>query len=219
MDPVILNATNISGRFAAGAKIPFGAVCERTASGEVQGTTTGTRYDYIGVAVDDVVEKDVDGFYSDGDAVPLITSGTCRVWMLGGVASQSGDFVIAAGTIGAGTEALGICTEEATATTRTAASMARIIGDDVGSADYDQIIAANVASGASTITMDSTTMSALALSAGDYIVIDDDNGAEVNRVASVTTTVITLQETTSNAYTTAATGTVYRLVQADVELI
>lgn len=219
MKPVAMNATNIAGKFAAGGQIPFGAVCERTAAGEVKATTTGTRYDYIGVAVDDNLTKDVDGFYSDGNNVPLVTSGVCRVWMLGGVESLSGDFIIFAGALGAGSEQLGVCTEESTATTRTAASIGRIIGDDVGSTDDTQVLSADAASGQKTLTLLAAAVTAIGLSVGDYIIIADSSTAEVNRVAATTSTTITLQNNTVNAYTTAATATVYKLVQADVELM
>lgn len=223
MEPVLMNATNISGKFAAAGKIAFGAVCMRSAAGEVKATLANDLMAYVGVANDNNVEKDVEGFYSDGDAVPLITSGTCRVWMLGGVVSQAGDFIklVAAGVVGNNAENIGICTEEATAVTRTVNTIGKIIGpDDVGSADYDQLVITTSAAGQKVITMDATTMTALALSAGDRILVSDLGvGSEVQVVDSVTSTTITCTENLVFTYTQAANTIVYRLVQAEVELL
>lgn len=222
MKDVRLNPTNISGKFAAGGKTVFGAVVQRSAAGEVKANAVGVSA-RIGVVVNDAVEMDVDGFYSDGDAVSIITGGTCRVWMVGGVESQSGDYVRViptGGAYGNDVEYLGICTEEATATTATANTIARIIGDDVGSTDDDQLIVTTSVAGQKVITMDATTMTAGGYAAGDYILVSDDGvGAEVQMIDSVTSTTITCKENLVFTYTQAAGTYVYKLVQADVELM
>ena len=217
-----MNATNISGKFAAAGKIAFGAVCMRSAAGEVKATASATMA-YIGVAVDDNVEKDVEGFYSDGDAVPLQTSGTCRVWMLGGVVSQAGDFIrlIPTTIIGNDADFIGVCTEEATATTRTVNTVGKIIeADDIGSTDYVQLVETTSNSGQKVVTMSAAKITALALSAGDYILVSDLGvGSEVQVVDSVSSTAITCTENLVNTYTAAADTNVYRLSQAEVELL
>lgn len=221
MEPVELKATNIAGKFAAGGKIAFGAVVQRSAAGEVKASLVGTSA-RIGVAVNDNVTKDVDGFYSDGDKVPIITGGTCRVWMVGGIVSQSGDFVkiLPVDIYGNDAEHIGICTEEATATTSTANTIGRIIGDDVGDTDDDQLIETTSNAGQKVITMSAAKMTAINLSAGDYILVSDEaTGSEVQMVDSVTTTTITCKENLVFTYTAAALTIVYKLVQADVELM
>ena len=221
MEPVNINATHITGKFAAAGKIAFGAIVQRSAAGEVKACLANTSA-RIGIADWDNVEKDVEGFYSDGDAVPIITSGPARVWMLGGTASESGDFVkiVTTGIVGNDAEYIGICTEEATATTSTADTIGRIIGDDVGSADYDQLVESTAAAGQKDIVMTAAKMTALNLSAGDYILVSDLGvGSEVQVVDSVTSTTITVKENLVFTYTAAASTIVYRLDQADVELL
>ena len=221
MEPVNVNALNITGRFAAAGKIAFGAIVQRSADGEVKACLANTAA-RIGIADWDNTEKDVDGFYSDGDAVPIITSGVARVWMLGGTASQSGDFVkiVTTGIVGNDAEYIGICTEEATATTNTANSIGRIIGEDVGSADYDQLVESTAAAGQKDITMTAAKMTALNLSPGDYILVSDLGvGSEVQVVDSVTSDTITVKENLVFTYTAAADTIVYRLDQAEVALL
>jgi len=220
MEPVNVNALHIAGNFAAGGKIAFGAIVQRSAAGEVKACLANTSA-HIGIAVQDDLEKDVDGFYSDGDSVPIQTSGPARVWMLGGTASQSGDFVkiVTTGVVGNDAEHIGICTEESTATTKTVNTVGRIIGDDVGSADYDQLVESDAAAGQKEITMSAAKMTALDLSAGDYILVSDLGvGSEVQVVDSVTSTAITVKENLVFTYTAAASTIVYRLDQAIVEL-
>jgi len=221
MYPVNVNAQNITSKFAAAGKIAFGAIVQRSAAGEVKACLANTSA-RIGIADWDNVEKDVDGFYSDGDPVPIITSGVARVWMLGGTASQSGDYVkiVTTGVVGNDAEYIGICTEEATATTNTANTIGRIVGDDVGSADYDQLIESTAAAGQKVITMTAAKMTALGIVAGDYILVSDLGvGSEVQVVDSVTSTAITVKENLVFTYTAAADTNVYKLVQADVELL
>lgn len=219
MEPVNVNAFHLTGDFAAGVETMFGAVVARSAEGELSPIASGNVYATLGVVVNDVVEQDADGFFADGKPLTAITAGIARVWMLGGVASQTNDFIRACSTVGAGTEKLGICTEETTATTKTLYTLGKIVGPDVGSADYDQVLVSNAASGQKTLTLDATKITALGLSKGDYILIDDDSSAEVKMVDSVSTTEITVKENLTNAYTTAASATVYRLTQAEVQLI
>ena len=202
--------------FAAGGEIAFGALCDRSGDGIVKAIITGDIYDYVGVAPDDVVEKDVDGFYSQYDSVPLITAGVVRLWLLGGGTGEAGEYVRPAAALGGATEFLGVVAQD---TNRTHYSVGRIVGDDVGHANFDQLLVSNAASGQKTLTLDATKIGALACAVGDYIVIDDDNGAEINRVAAIGTATLTCQKNLTNAYTTAATGTVYKLTQVEVLLL
>jgi hypothetical protein len=63
----------------------------------------------------------------------------------------------------------------------------------MGSKSY-KIPASDVAIGATTITMTAGEIATMAIAVGDYILLEDINGAcQVNRVASLTSTVITLE--------------------------
>lgn len=210
--------------FVAGAPIAYGAMVERTAAGTVKGCA-GAGLDYLGVAVEREVENETNpGFYNTGDVVLIKPNGWAMCWLMGGTTSTTNAYLkLGGGAYGATTEAVGFLIPEATPATRTVNSTGRNIGDtttgDVGHADFDQVLVANAAVGDLTLTLDAAKMLALALIPGDYIVIDSDAAQEVNRVESVTTTTITLQNPCAAAYTTAATGTVYKLRQVKTLLL
>lgn len=210
--------------FAAGGRIAYGMFVQRTAAETVKGAA-GAAYTYVGVAEDREIEGSVSGFYSQYEAVPIIPKGKVMAWLMGGLTLTTGDFVkLGGGAYGAGTENVGYVIPEGTKTTKTLLTVGKVVGNstttgDVGSADYDQVLVSNAAAGDTVLTLDAGKMTSLALTAGDYIVIDSDAAQEVNRVQSVTSTTITLQNPCSAAYTTAAAGTVYKLVQVEIELV
>jgi len=218
MKPVKVNAFDIRNGFAAGARTAFGALCTRSADGIAKPIATGTTVsDYIGVAPEDMVTKTVEGFYSQYDTLPLISAGVVHVWLLGGETIDSGNYLKAPTTLGAGTEPLGVLVPEGTATTRTTKSLAKCVGPDVGDADYDQTVSSI---SEKVLTIDSAAhLTALSLAKGDYVVIDSDEAAEVNRIdnPAVSTTTCSVQLDPSASHATNIK--IYKLVQAEVLLL
>lgn len=214
---------NLTG-FAAGAAIAYGMLVERTAAGTVKGCA-GAGLDYLGVACDrEVINNTNPGFYSKYDVVDVKDAGVCMCWLMGGQTSTTNAYLkLGGGAYGATTESVGYLIPEATPAARTLNTVAKNVGDattgDVGHADFDQVLVGNAAAGDLTLTLDAAKITALALVPGDYIVIDSDAAQEVNRVVSTTATTITLQNPCAASYTTAAAGTVYKLVQVKVRLL
>ena len=205
--------------YAAGAAVAYGMFVARSADNVVK--ESGTGYEYIGVACDrEVINEDKPGFYETYEPIEIKPNGIAHVWLMGGLVATAGDYLkLGAGGYGATTERLGYTILDTTGQ-RTVYSVARVIGGaSVGSADFDQVLVGNAAAGDLTLTLDAGKITALALVPGDYIVIDSDAAQEVNRVVSTTTTTITLQNPCAAAYTTAAAGTVYKLVQVKVLLL
>ncbi len=215
MEPVNVNAFDI-GSYAIGARTAFGALAQWSANGIVKPTATGTLYSYVGLVNEDLVEKTVDGFFSQYDMAPLIRAGIGRAWLLGGVTADAGDYLKIAATLGAGTEFLGVLDAEADVT-RTLYSVAKVVGDDVGDAEYDQTVSSI---SAKELTIDSAAhLTSLALSKGDYVVIDSNEAAEVNRIVdpAVSTTKCSVQLDPNASHANAIK--IYKLVQAEVLLL
>lgn len=216
MEDVRQEGSRIFGEHAAGGIIPFGAALQYgAADGEVVAAVTATTLSCIGIADMDAVEKDNDGFYADGNPIPIITGGPCNVWLTGGEAAVTGNYLKLQTQFGAGTENLGVFMVDGNS--RTVLSQAKVIGKNVGSADYDQVIT-TAASGSKTVTFGSAAIiTSLGCAVGDYILLEDDDGAEINRVSAIGTTTITLQNAMVNTYD--ATPKAYTLKQVLVELI
>lgn len=228
MKPVIINAFDQVGPFAAASKIAFGAACAYAAAGTIQATKDiGVSQNLIGVAPDDAVEKAEPGFYSQYDAVPLITAGRARVWVTGNndadIALLAGDYLEIADVGGTNALPVGvfqIMTGEASETgaVREATSVARAMEDATLTAI--QSVAATVAVGDTAITMASGDMTLLDLSAGDYILMEDAGGnCMINRVASTTATVINLQMASTVAMSSTTDDDIHKLVQVSAVLI
>lgn len=203
----------------AASEIPFGAMVTRADDGTIKAQVTNVPYNYLGVAMDDQRQQvPYDGFYAAGKKVPYIATGTANVWLLGGDTVGAGDFVRFPATLGAGTESLGIVSVESTATTRTAYSVGRVLEcDDAGHADYDQVITSY--DGAVVTFGSAAILTKLALKEGDYVVIDSNEKAEVNRVLepATSTTTCTMEKDLLSGHTT--NPIMYKLVQIEVELI
>ena len=224
MKPVNVNAFDVLGGFAANARIPFGCAVRRAAAGKVDiayDGAAGTYHAILGIVDWDLVEKTVDGFYSQYDPVPIIPAGRARVWVLGhetgiveGGFLKSGDL---------GSPACGVFDKETTITTRTINSLAKVMEDPTGllHADYGNK-AASSATGSSITMASADVVTAMKLAAGDYIAIGNtsDDEAEINRVKSIADAVITTQEPLAQTYTCGASATkVYKLVQLEALLI
>lgn len=206
------------GEHAAAGRIPFGAGLQYGAADkEVVGAVTATTLSCVGIAEESAVEMDTPGFYEDGDAVSIVTGGPCRIWLVGGEVINAGQYLRLSTTLGAGTENLGVFVPASTPDTRSAACHAKAIGGNVGSADYDQVIT-TATSGSKTVTFGSAAIvTNLGVAVDDYILLDDNDGAEINLVTAVGTTTITLQNAMVNTYD--ATPKAYLLKQVEVELI
>ncbi len=203
----------------AASEIPFGAMVTRSADGTIKATASGTLYDYLGVAVNDMRQQvPYDGFYAAGKIVPYVTTGTANVWLLGGQTIDAGNFVMLSATLGAGSEGLGVLKPEGTPTTRTAASVGRVIDmADSGDADYDQSITSYTGDA---VTFGSSTIKDyLDLVDGDYVVIASTEKAEVNMVADAdySSTVVKMVKDPLSGHTTSPK--MYKLTQMEIELI
>lgn len=224
MKPVIINAFDILGSMAAASILPFGAAATYAAAGTVKAPVcTATAYDILGIAVDDAVEKTVPGFYSQYDAVPLVTAGRARVWVTPNNTTaadiKAGDYLDLAVLGGSNTLPVGVFEESGSQTgqTRLTSSLARALED----ADLvDCVVPDDVAVGDTTVTLSPAEMTTLDLSVGDYILLEDLNGnVQVNRAKSMTTTVITLQIASNVALTSGDSDLVHKLTQCEVMLL
>ena len=203
----------------AASEIPFGAFVTRSADGTIKAQVTNAPYNYLGVAVDDQRQQmPYDGFYAAGKKVPYIATGTANVWLLGGQTIDAGDFVRFPTTLGAGTESLGVVIPETDPIIRTAYSVGRVLETyDAGDANYDQLVDSFVGS---VVTFNAAaTIAKLDLVEGDYVVIDSDEAAEVNRVVDPLTSAKTITMEKDLLASHANSITMYKLVQIEVELI
>ncbi len=220
MKPVIINAFDTLGNMAASARVPFGCAVRRSGAGTADIAYDGAAYHaIIGITPEDPVQRTVDGFYSQYDAIPLILAGRVRVWVLGhATGAVEGAFLKSADL---GSSACGIFDEEATATTRTINTLAKVVEDtaDLLDADYGDLTPAG-ASGSSVTMGSAAILTAMDLSVGDYISIGNptSNEAEINRVKSTSGAVITTQEALAQTYTHAECK-VDKLVQVEALLL
>lgn len=230
MDPVNVNIFDIGGGHVGGGEIAFGAAVYRSAAKTVKGCPCGAAAsNMVGIAVDDMVEKTVDGFYAQYDAIPLAAAGRCRVWITPNhttaVDLVAGDNLELA-VLASGTNTLPVGVFEAAGSaapaTRTAETLARL-EEDVTLYD-NEVIAANVAVDDVTVTM---TGSGLIddLVVGDYILLEDIAGAVaagvgMNRVKSKdSATQITLVKAAGVVLTVGSSDLIHKLVQGEVMLI
>jgi hypothetical protein len=228
MRPVNVNALDIVGGHAAGGVIAFGAAVYRTGAGIVKGclcTAAGTAF--MGIAVDDMVEKTIDGFYSQYDAVPLVEAGGCRVWVTpddDDTSIQAGDYLELAVLGGSNTLPVGVFMEAVAGTpagaVKTIKSLARALEDVTLTTALKWVeteSGKSVAVGDTTVTL-TTTKTAL-FTVGDYILLEDLGGnVQINRVASKSGAVLTL-EIASTVALTGGTDYIHILTQVGVELI
>ena len=97
-------------------------------------------------------------------------------------------------------------------------TVARAI-DDVTLTDIESV-SVNLAVGGTTVTLSAGDMTKLDLSIGDYILLEDKSAqAMINRVESLTSTVITLVIPSTVALDSVQGDPVHKLHQVEVELI
>lgn len=228
MDPVNVHILDTIGGHAAGGVIAFGAAVYRTGAKIVGGclcTAAGTGM--VGIAVDDMVEKTIDGFYSQYDSVPLWTEGRGRLWVTPSeddVSVEAGDFLELAVLGSSNTLPVGVF-QEAVADTpagavRTTESMAQALEDVTLTSALKWVkteSGKSVLVGATTVTL--TTAKTALFTAGDYILLEDlDGNVQINRVKSISGAVLTL-EIASTVALTGNTDYLHILTQVEAKLI
>jgi len=208
MEPVNVNGYGTVGDLAAAAKIAFGAAIMRSASGTLKAPSALVD-NIVGVADGDLVEKTEDGFYSQYDMVPGIAAGIVRLWVTSNNLAkediEAGDYLELADVgstnllpVGAFQQMTADGTESGAV--RELGSLARAL-EDVTLTNIEPV-EADVAVGDTTVTMTAANMLLLGLAAGDYILLEDKTDqCMINRVKSVTATVITLQMASTVALT------------------
>lgn len=228
MKPVNINAFDIMGELVAASQIAFGAAVIQAAAGTIK-STLNTVDNVIGIAVGDNVEKTVDGFYSQYDVIPVIPGGRCRMWVTSNESTKediaAGDYLEIA-ILGGGSNTLpvgvfqqmgaesGTCTGAVRELRSTARALESMTLTDI------EPVAVAVSVGDTAITMDAADMTNLDLAAGDYILLEDDDGnCMINRVKSVTSTVITLQIASTVAMSDTTNDEIHKLHQVEAMLL
>ena len=223
MEPVIVNAFDIQGEHVAASKIAFGAACAYAAAGTIQATIDiAVSQNLIGIAVDDMVERDEDGFYSQYDVVPLVTAGRCRVWVTSNEAAKedilAGDYleVVDLGgtntlTVGAlqqmGAES-GTCTGAVREATTIARALEGVVLTNIEPATLSE----------KTITLAAEDIVTLGLAVGDYVILEDaSHEAEMNRIGALPSTTTATLQFTPNAIT--AVDTLHKVHQVEAILV
>lgn len=229
MKPVAINAFDILGSMAAASTIAFGAACAYKAAGTVQATIDiAVSQNLIGIADDDNVEKTEPGFYSQYDAVPLITAGKFRAWVTPNEVSAedivAGDYLEIADLGGTNALPVGVFQEmgaesgTGTGGVREATSVARAL-EDMDLLNIEPIGSA-LAVGDTTVTMDAAKMTSLDLSEGDYVLLEDHSGnCMINKVATVASTSFTVQIASTVAMASTTDDDVHKLAQVEAILI
>jgi len=228
MKPVNINAQDILGDMAAYSQIAFGAAVMRYAEGTVKSTRDLTEANILGIAADDLVEKTVDGFYSKYDPVPIITGGRMRAWITPNHTTAedvvAGDYLEIADVGGTNIlpvgafQAMDAETGTKTADVRQVETLARAL-EDVDLLDIEPV-AGDLAVGGTEVTLSSANMTNLDLDVGDYILLEDIlDQCMINRVASLTSTVITLQIASTVALASGDNDTVHKLAQVEAILL
>jgi len=228
MKPVNINAQDILGDMAAYSQIAFGAAVMRYSAGTVKSTRALTDANILGIAGDDMVGKTVDGFYSKYDPVPIITGGRARVWVTPNHTTAedvvAGDYLEIADIGGTNTTPVGVFQEmdgeggSGTGDARQVESLARAL-EDVDLLDIEPV-ASDVAVGDTEVTLSSANMTNLDLDDGDYILLEDiSDQCMINRVASTTATVITLQIASTVAMLSGQSDPIHKLAQVEAILL
>lgn len=228
MKPVNEHILDLIGHHAAGGVVAFGAAVYRTGAGIVGGCLcTAASTAFVGIAVDDMIEKTIAGFYSQYDVVPLWTEGRGRVWVTpddDDISVEAGDFLELAVLGGSNTLPVGVFMEAVAGTpagaVRTTATMAQALEDVTLTTALKYVkleSGTNVLVGATTVTL-TTTKTAL-FTVGDYILLEDLNGnVQINRVKSKSGAVLTL-EIPSTVALTSGTDYLHILTQVEVKLV
>lgn len=210
----------------AAGRIAFGAAIINNGTDQAVYASAADTDEILGFAVqpaNNVVLRS-DGFYQQYDDVPYANSGEINalVIALGATNIIKGDFLEVAALGGAGgSGAWGVLAEAGNQAgdTKTITSVAQA-AESVTLAASMATPAAGVAIGDAQITMAAGAIATMGLVEGDYVMLRDADGdTQLNRVKSLTATVITLQEPSTVALTVADNDLVHRVAQIKVKIL
>lgn len=210
----------------AAGRIAFGAAIINNGTDQAVYASAADTDEILGFAVqpaNNVVLRS-DGFYQQYDDVPYANSGEINalVIALGATNIIKGDFLEVAALGGAGgSGAWGVLAEAGNQAggTKTITSVAQA-AESVTLAASMATPASNVAIGDTQITMAAGAIATMGLAEGDYVMLRDADGdTQLNRVKSLTATVITLQEPSTVALTVADNDLVHRVAQIKVKIL
>ena len=210
----------------AAGRIAFGAAIINNGTDQAVYASAADTDEILGFAVqpaNNVVLRS-DGFYQQYDDVPYANSGEINalVIALGATNIIKGDFLEVAALGGAGgSGAWGVLAEAGNlaGATKTITSVAQA-AESVTLAASMATPAAGVAIGDAQITMAAGAIATMGLVEGDYVMLRDADGdTQLNRVKSLTATVITLQEPSTVALTVADNDLVHRVAQVKVKIL
>lgn len=210
----------------AAGRIAFGAAIINNGTDQAVYASAADTDEILGFAVqpaNNVVLRS-DGFYQQYDDVPYANSGEINalVIALGATNIIKGDFLEVAALGGAGgSGAWGVLAEAGNQAgdTKTITSVAQA-AESVTLAASMATPAAGVAIGDAQITMAAGAIATMGLVEGDYVMLRDADGdTQLNRVKSLTSTVITLQEPSTVALTVADNDLVHRVAQIKVKIL
>lgn len=210
----------------AAGKIAFGAAIINNGTDQAVYASAADTDEILGFAVqpaNNVVLRS-DGFYQQYDDVPYANSGEINALAiaLGATNIIKGDFLEVAALGGAGgSGAWGVLAEAGNqaGATKTITSVAQA-AESVTLAASMATPAAGVAIGDAQITMAAGAIATMGLVEGDYVMLRDADGdTQLNRVKSLTATVITLQEPSTVALTVADNDLVHRVAQIKVKIL
>ena len=217
---------------AAGDTIGFGVALIRSAARTVKGTKDDNSGGVLGFSVQPAngVALDKDGFYvaSNNASVPdvvRVARGGAKINALviakANTSIQDGDYLEAA-PLGSAACYIGVLNEAGSnaGEARLTTALAQALEDCTITNTSYKIPAQDVAIGATTITFSSANLALLDLKEGDYIVLEDTNGnAMLNRVKSLTSTVITLQLASTVALVANDSDLVYKVFQVKARVL
>lgn len=213
--------------FAAGDYVGFGVALIRSAARTCKGAMVDNADNIIGFSVQpqNGVVLDKDAFYQavNNAGVPDIVRcaragaviNALVIPNANNISIVDGDYLECA-VLGDGSCYIGVL-EEAGSTageTRTTTTKAQALEDCTMTSSAYKSPSGNVAVGESTITFLAANLALLDLHEGDYIILEDLNGdAQLNRVKSLTSTVITLELPSTVALTAGNSDLVHKVFQ------
>jgi hypothetical protein len=210
----------------AAGRIAFGAAIINNGTDLAVYASAADTDEILGFAVqpaNNVVLRS-DGFYQQYDDVPYANTGEVNalVIALGATNIIKGDFLEVAALGGAGgSGAWGVLAEAGNlaGATRTLTSVAQAM-EAATLNTSNATPTAGVAIGDTTITMAAGAIATMGLVEGDYVILRDlDGDTQLNRVKSLTATVITLQIPSTVALTVADSDVVQRVAQIRVRIL
>lgn len=231
---VVNRKTAVSGSqwyvsYPAASRIPVGGVVALSATTAGAETVAAAQAEtsILGIAdnrPEGLTKGKYDGFFEQYEQVPIVDGVGYALVMPNGsdVNVDIGDFLEVA-VLGDGTPGNHGLLEEAgstTGTTFTVATVAKALQSvAMGSKSY-KIPASDVAVGDTTVTMAAGEIATMGIAVGDYICLEDITGnCQTNRVAGLTSTIITLEIPSTVVLENSANDLVTRCYPVLVKLV